>query len=789
MMFFIFLSLLASIPLWVGLSIIFLFKKNTLSKIIFLFLLLATIWQLDVTFLYSYHLLKKETIEFFFRLFRFGSVMVTPTIFYVAYTIFQEHLPDHKKQKWKIIVNKTTLLLFYGLAFLVYAVGWSDKGISSLKIMQYGTSTFYFPIYGELSWIFYINVILFVICMIICFLINVDIPVKSTRSFLLNFNISITIGFAIGVLNMFPQSRLYASAIAVLVFAIAVLIFSSKMYLEVVSNMNQQLHEQREFLRKIIDINPNYIYARDEEGRYTLVNQSYAVLLGVDSEKIIGKTHCEIQQEEPKTDLEKYSGILSVEEEELVTHTGESKWVQTAKVPFTTNEGYTLLAVSTDITERKQHEEEIKYQAYHDALTGLPNRRMFNEDLSALFDNAKAADTRYTIMLFDLDRFKYINDTLGHDYGDQLLIEVARRLQLLLKKKSNTRVKMYRLGGDEFTLLLPDYDEKASVAFAKDLLREFKKGFSLDGSEYFITPSIGISMFPDDGTDAKTLMKHADTAMYYVKERGKNNYQLFSNEMHQYFYKKMIIEKQLRTAIENGEFELYYQPIIKIKTNEMVGMEALLRWNNPTLGHVPPADFISVAEETGMIISIGEWVLRMALEQNTRWQKAGHRPLRMGVNISVRQLLDPLFLDRVKNIMEAVGADPAYIVLEVTESIAMYEAETMIEKLCALKKLGVSLAMDDFGTGYSSLSYLKKYPLDSLKIDQSFVIGMNQDEGNKTIVKTIIAMARSLDLTVTAEGVEGHEEYQYLAATNCDSAQGYGISPPIPAKELEEKWL
>ena len=277
--------------------------------------------------------------------------------------------------------------------------------------------------------------------------------------------------------------------------------------------------------------------------------------------------------------------------------------------------------------------------------------------------------------------------------------------------------------------------------------------------------------------------------MYYVKDRGKNNFKLFTKEMQHHFYRKMMIEKQLRKALEKDEFELYYQPIMDLKTNEIVAIESLIRWNNETLGQVPPDEFIPIAEETGMIIPIGKWVLKTAIDQNVRWQKAGYNPFKISVNVSVRQLLDPLFVNMVKNAVENTELDPTHIVLEVTESIAMYEAGAMIEKLHALKELGISLCMDDFGTGYSSLSYLKKYPLDSLKIDRSFVTDMMLNEENKAIVKTIIAIAKQLDLKVTAEGIEGNEEYQFLAKINCDYGQGYGISKPLPAGDFEERFL
>lgn len=786
---FIFLSLLSCIPLSIGITILVLFKKNNLSKIIFLFLLLASFWQIDATFLYSYGLFKKETIEFFFRLFRIGAVMVTPTIFYVGYTIVQDKLPNPLKRKWRFLVNRPTVLLFYAAALFVYIIGWSPKGISGLKLMQVGLNQFYFPVYGELSWVFQMNVFLFIFSMIICFLVSLQISTKSERSFMVFFNIFTSIGYAIGVYNLFPSTRLYPSSIAVLVFAISVLVLSNRMHIKIVDEMNQKLKEQKEFLFQVVDLNPNYIYAYDEDGHYTLVNQSYAKFMGMSIPNMIGKTDYDIYQDANLAKINlKDLELRSIREEALTAKSGEVIWVQTAKVPIHSCKSSTLLAVSTDITERKQFEDEIKYQADHDALTGLPNRRMFNKDLTNLLKKGKSENSQTAIMFLDLDRFKYINDTLGHDVGDLLLVAVSKRLEHLLKQRNQDLAKIYRFGGDEFTILLPYYNEEKSEAFAQELLEQFESGFSVDGSEYFITPSIGISLFPKDGMDANTLIKHADTAMYYVKETGKNNYQLFTSEMQQSCYRKMMIDKQLRTALENEELELYYQPMIDLKTNEMVGMEALLRWNNEILGSVAPDEFITIAEETGMIIPIGLWVLETALEQSARWQKALNKPLQIGINVSVRQLLEPSFLENVKETIENTELDASNIVLEITESIAMY-ADSMIERLHALKKLGINLAMDDFGTGYSSLSYLTKYPLDSLKIDQSFVMGMNQDEENKAIVKTIIAIAKQLDLKVIAEGVEGKEEYQFLSDMSCDYAQGFGISRPLPATKFEEKWL
>ena len=794
-MFFVFLILLACIPVCVGITILVLFKKNKLSKIIFLFLVMVSFWQLDVAFLYSYNLFKEETIEFLFKLFRFGSIMITPTLFYIGYTIVQDTLPMDLKKKWKFLVNRTTVLLFYGMALVVYLIGWSDKGVSRIELIQMGSNIFYFPVYGELSWTFNSNLILFIVGMPICLLISLNVQNKSIRSFLIYFNISASIGCAIGILNMFPSTRLYPSSIALLVYALSILILSSRMHLDIVNNMNKKLNEQKKFLFQIIDLNPNYIYAQDENGHYTLMNKSYAQLMGMNIQDMIGKTDeninkdsfVERQTDNQETGLCKLPQKVFIREESIIAASGEVIWVQTVKVPIHINDSSAQLAVSTDITERKQYEDEIKFQANHDALTGLPNRRMFNEDLTNLLEKAKIESSQNAIMFLDLDRFKYINDTLGHDVGDLLLTEVARRIAMLLKQRHNC-ADIYRLGGDEFTILLPHYNVEDSEAFAKELLEQFKNGFLIDGCEYFITPSIGISIFPRDGDDANTLIKHADTAMYYVKERGKNSYQLFTSEMQLHFYRKMMIEKQLRTALDNEELELFYQPIMDVKTNEIIGMEALIRWNNEVLGQVTPDEFIPIAEETGMISPIGQWVLDTAIEQTARWQKEACKPLKISINVSMRQLLEPTFLKSVKNSIENTSIDATYVVLEITESIAMY-AESMIEKLYALKELGISLSMDDFGTGYSSLSYLNKYPLGFLKIDKSFVIGMNRDDENKALVKTIIAIAKQLDLKVIAEGVEGEEEYHFLSEIGCDYAQGYFISRPLSVADFKEKWL
>ncbi|WP_175990179.1 EAL domain-containing protein [Bacillus sp. Marseille-Q1617] len=794
-MFFLFLLLVALIPLVIGISIVKMFKGNKLSKVLFLFLLLASLWQVDVSVLFAHHILSREAIDFLFRLFRIGSIMVSPTLFFVAFIIYQEELANFQNSKWNYLMNKKVVIFYYICSFAVYLIGWSHKGIHSYRLIEpVNAPAFHFPVYGSLSWVFQANVLLFIISIVVCIRICTRISHSALRSFLFYFIISTAVGYAIGILNMLPDAMLLPSAVSVLLFAISILILSNKMHLQRVNDVNNQLDQNRDFLSKVIDLNPNYIYAKDQHGRYSLVNESFAALYGMDKIEIIGKTDFDVQVNKERA-FEIYQvdqsvlaeqKEITVAEEIFINRFGKEKWLQSTKIPIKTKDSTILLGVSTDITEHKQHEKELNHQANHDVLTGLPNRRLLNENLTNIL---KPAGTKAALMLIDLDRFKYINDTLGHDVGDLLLIEVSKRLKQFIGKLGLANANVYRLGGDEFTLLFPYRHTKEVTDIANSLLEQFNREFILGEQEFFISPSIGISTYPEDGCDAKTLMKNADTAMYYVKEREKNGFQLFTKEMNCDFYRKMMIEKELRTALELGEFDLHYQPLMDIHTKKICGMEALIRWNNKNLGPVSPAEFIPIAEETGMIIRIGEWVLRTACEQNIRWQKAEYPPLKVGINISIRQLLDKKFVHKAAAIIKDSGLSPAYIDLEITESIAMYDPAMMINKLEELKAIGVSVSMDDFGTGYSSLSYLKKYPLDTLKIDRSFVSGITFHEDNKAIVNSIISMAKHLGLHVTAEGVEDEEEIRFLEQSQCDTIQGYAISRPLCGKEFEQKFL
>jgi len=453
------------------------------------------------------------------------------------------------------------------------------------------------------------------------------------------------------------------------------------------------------------------------------------------------------------------------------------------EISLTAIEGGGMVCVVRDITERTYAEEQIKHLAYHDALTGLPNRLLFKDRLTVALSHAQRDKTRLAVLFLDLDRFKVINDSLGHNIGDQLLQSVANRIQNGLRDSDTVA----RLGGDEFTLLLPHLSRSDDAApIAQKLLEALRQPFLLEGREFLITTSIGISLFPEDGTDAETLIKNADTAMYQAKEQGRDNYQLFNAFVNAKALQRIALEHGLRRALANDELAIHYQPIYDFRAVRITGMEALLRWTHPEMGSIPPSIFIPLAEATGMMQPIGAWAIRTACAQAKEWHDAGFRHLSLAVNLSVTQLQQPDLVSRVREILEQTGLQPRLLELEITESSAMQSPETSIRTLYELKKLGVRISLDDFGTGHSSLSYLKRFPIDTLKIDQSFVRDITSDPDTAAIVTAIIAMAHSLRLKVIAEGVEFSEQAKFLKRYACDQMQGFLIKPPVPAEQFVE---
>ncbi|MEM5786895.1 MAG: EAL domain-containing protein, partial [Syntrophobacteraceae bacterium] len=451
------------------------------------------------------------------------------------------------------------------------------------------------------------------------------------------------------------------------------------------------------------------------------------------------------------------------------------------------------LAIVRDITGRKQTEERVAMLAYHDTLTGLLNRHSFKEHLQHAVEHARRYGRYVATLFLDIDRFKRINDTLGYNVGDLLLQGISERIQECVRRSDRAARQISnlgsssisRLGGDEFTILLPEIKQvQDSAKVAKRILESLARPFGIAGHEVFVTGSIGITIYPLDGDDADTLLKNADAAMYNAKEQGRNSFQFYSASMNAASYKRLALETSLRKALSREEFLIYYQPQIDVASGKTVGMEALLRWRHPEIGLVPPMDFIPLAEETGLIIPIGEWVLCTACFYNKELQLLGLPPKRVAVNISSLQFRRDSLVKSVQKALEISGLDPPYLELELTESSIMKNMEESSRILSELKEMGLRVAIDDFGTGYSSLAYLKRFPLDVLKIDRSFLRDVPADQDNAAISTAIIAMAHSLNLKVVAEGVETEEQMAFLKDQGCDEAQGFLFSKALPSDEI-----
>jgi diguanylate cyclase (GGDEF)-like protein len=434
----------------------------------------------------------------------------------------------------------------------------------------------------------------------------------------------------------------------------------------------------------------------------------------------------------------------------------------------------------------RESEKEMKFLAQHDMLTGLPNRAMFQEQAQQLIAQAGRHERRAALLFIDLDNFKQVNDSLGHGTGDVLLKAAAKRLRLALRQED----VVARLGGDEFCVLLGEVGGPAdAAAVAQKLLAALVDNFRIGERELYVTASIGIGCFPEDGADATALLMHADIAMYRAKDQGKNGYQFFSADMNRDAGSVLALIPALRVARERGELRVHYQPRFDMRTGLPTGMEALLRWHHPERGLLPPGDFIPIAEDTGLIVPIGEWILREACAQARRWMDAGLAPMTVGVNLSMRQLRHPGLVAQVRSALEASGLPAACLELEITESMAMRSPDMIQKTLLELADLGLRLSLDDFGTGYSSLNHLKRFPIHALKIDKSFVDGLPTDEHDAAITRAIIAVAKSLNLEIVAEGVESAAQRDFLVAMGCRECQGYLYGKPCAAPEFERRFL
>ncbi|GAB3183074.1 bifunctional diguanylate cyclase/phosphodiesterase [Hydrogenophaga aquatica] len=460
------------------------------------------------------------------------------------------------------------------------------------------------------------------------------------------------------------------------------------------------------------------------------------------------------------------------------------EWLSITRVQDDDGQTTHYIAIFTDTTLRKAQEAKIRNLAFYDSLTGLANRTLLKDRVQHDLSQAKRHQSPLSLLFIDLDHFKNINDSLGHQIGDGVLIEVARRIQSLVREQDTVA----RLGGDEFVALLPDTAAEGAAHMARKLLELVARPYQVDQQELTVTPSIGIALFPDDGADFETLYRCADTAMYRAKQEGRNGYSFFTHEMQAHSIRRLQLENALRRALERQQLSLHYQPQVNVSTGEFVGIEALLRWNHPEWGPVSPAEFIPVAESSGQILAIGEWVLRTAAAQVRRWMDEGLPPMVLAVNLSAVQFRQPQLPAVIVQILQDTGLPPGNLELELTESAAMHDPEGAIETMNALHGQGILMSVDDFGTGYSSLNYLKRFQVYKLKIDQSFVQDVTNDPEDASIVAAIVRMAHSLGLKVIAEGVETQAQLDFLRDQGCDEMQGYYLARPLPPNDFEA-WL
>ncbi len=550
----------------------------------------------------------------------------------------------------------------------------------------------------------------------------------------------------------------------------------------------EALRESEEKYRDLVENINEVIYALDANGLVTYVSPAVEQIGGYSASEVIGHSFAEfIHPDDLPSLLESFqrtvAGNPEPSEYRVLTKSGEVHWVRSSSRPVYDGDRITgLRAVLMDITERRKADETISYLAHHDALTGLPNRVLFMDRLDLALAQARRSGEMLAVMSLDMDRFKAVNDTAGHSGGDQVLRSVGEQLARLVREGDTAA----RVGGDEFALLLPAIPAlEDATTIAERVLAELRGPRLVAGRELQLTTSIGIAIHPDDGQDAETMLRNADAAMYQAKEQGRNNYQLFAPSMNTCIAERLALESGLRRALDRREFVVHYQPKANIASGRIVGAEALVRWQHTERGLVLPGEFIPLAEQTGLIVPLGEWVLRTACAQNKAWQEAGFPPLRVSVNLSMRQFLQSDLVQMVARALHETGLAPRYLELEITESVASQQPDVAILVLRQLREMGVHISVDDFGTGYSSLNYLKRFPIHTLKIDRSFVNELTTDPNDVAIASAIITLAHSLNLDAIAEGVETEEQLAFLKQRQCDEFQGFLLAKAVPAEALE----
>ncbi|WP_416828049.1 DUF4084 domain-containing protein [Ectobacillus polymachus] len=548
----------------------------------------------------------------------------------------------------------------------------------------------------------------------------------------------------------------------------------------------QILAKREQQYRSLFEDHPDAVFSLDVSGNFQMVNRSCTILLGHNQDHLLGQSFLNFIIEDDQYITRDHirqakKGILQTFDARAYRSGDQFSYLNITLIPtIVKDKTIGMYGIAKDTTELKHNQRQIEHMAFHDALTGLANRRRFAECLDDSLIMAMKRETMLAVLFIDLDRFKKINDRLGHDIGDLLLVEVGNRLTQSLRTKD----VVARQGGDEFTVLLTDiFSKKTVVQVAERLLDALNRPFFIRENELKITPSIGVALYPTHGTNVTKLMKHADIAMYRAKSSGKNKFMFYSTEMSDVEDERHFLEGELNKALEENELVLHYQPQVDVKSNQIIGFEALLRWHHPKFGMVSPARFIPLAEETGLIVPIGEWVLQTACKQAKEWHDKGF-PLKVAVNLSPLQFKQPNLVKLVADTLSETQLPARYLDLEITEGVAMNKEEQVIRKLQSFHEIGVRISIDDFGTGYSSLSYLTKYPIHTLKIAQEFIREIENNPQEEAIISTIITMAKNLRLTVIAEGVETNTQWAFLDKEQCDQVQGYLVSKPIAATDV-----
>ncbi|MBP1932980.1 sensor domain-containing protein [Ammoniphilus resinae] len=561
-------------------------------------------------------------------------------------------------------------------------------------------------------------------------------------------------------------------------------------YIAILSDMTEQKKQEESLLlaHKVIENTFEGVMITDGQKKIISVNPAFMKVTGYSAEEAIGQNPRFLQSGRQNLDFYRNMWITIYQkggwQGEIWNRRKNGdiypEWLSISAVKNGSGQVTNYVGVFSDISERKRAEERLEQLAHYDLLTGLPNRFLFNEKLKSALFHARRYKHYVALLFIDLDRFKTVNDTLGHAIGDRLLRLAGERLVDCLRREDIVS----RWGGDEFTVLLDNIQMVEHVArIAAKITQSISRPFHIEGQEIRVTPSIGISVYPNDGIEIDELMNHADTAMYLAKERG-NTYQFYTSEIGESSSKLVELEVRLRKALDQNEFQLYYQPKVSLESGTLEGLEALLRWKQPENGWVSPSEFIPLAEKTGLIRPIGEWVLRTVCRHCKLWKQQGFPPIRVSINLSMSQFQQENWVQTIYRILQEEEVSPKSIELELTESTIMHDPESIISMLKELKSVGIHLSIDDFGTGYSSLSYLKRLPIDILKIDKSFVQDLSENAEDAMIIKAIISLAHSLDLKVVAEGVEQKDQLRFLESEGCDMAQGYLFSRPLAAEQI-----